>query len=264
MGRLVKVLERMVTARFVFWAAILVSLLAGLMLSAAPTANRPKPMAATVSPAPITRHVEAASTTVPLDCAKVACLALTFDDGPNPIVTPQVLDILARHHVQATFFLIGLHVPGNEALVRRMHAEGHEIGNHSWSHRDLTTLSPQEVELEISTTQQAIAAAGVPLPTLFRAPYGAVNAMVRSHVPLTILAWNVDPEDWNKKKAQKIIDEVLATARPGAIIDMHDIRQPTADALDPILTSLEQNYHLVTVSQLFNLPAGQQGIFYGR
>src|SRR2546429_28308 len=89
------------------------------------------------------RHAVGGATAVtPIDCGRTSCLALTFDDGPNPTVTPQVLDILDRHHVQATFFLIGSRVAGNEALLRRMHQAGHEIGNHSWSHVDFTTLSP--------------------------------------------------------------------------------------------------------------------------
>ena len=244
-------------------AALLV--IGGFLLS--PKIIRPTQAASVPIIRPVSPHmVEAAAIALPalLDCGKVPCIALTFDDGPSPEVTPQVLDILDRHHVKATFFLIGSRVPGNEALLRRMHADGQEIGNHSWSHRDMTTLSPDEVEQEVSQTQQVIAAAGVPVPRLFRPPYGAVDEMVRSHVPLTILAWNVDPEDWNTKKPQKIIDEVLSHAKPGAIVDMHDIHQPSADALDPILTALEQSYHIVTVSQLLDIPSGQPGVFYGR
>ncbi len=198
------------------------------------------------------------------DCVQTPCLALTFDDGPQPQITPQVLDILARHHVRATFFLIGLHVPGNEALVQRMYTEGHEIGNHSWSHVDFTTLAPDEIEDQIARTQAAITAAGVPAPRLFRPPYGAINPVVRSHVPLTIAMWNADPEDWHKPRAAQIVASVEAAAGPGKVIDMHDIKQPTADALDQILTDLQSQYQLVTVSELFDLAPGQPGVFYGR
>ncbi|HSW66062.1 MAG TPA: polysaccharide deacetylase family protein [Bacillota bacterium] len=198
------------------------------------------------------------------DCVQTPCLALTFDDGPQPQVTPQVLDILARHHVHATFFLIGLHVPGNEALVQRMYKEGHEIGNHSWSHVDFTALAPDEMEDQIARTQAAITAAGVPAPRLFRPPYGAINPLVRSHVPLTIALWNADPEDWHKARAAQIVTSVEAAAGRGKVIDMHDIKQPTADALDQILTDLQSQYQLVTISELFNLAPGQSGVFYGR
>ena len=209
-------------------------------------------------------QVEGIAISPPVDCSKVACMALTFDDGPSPTVTPQILDILDRHNAKATFFMIGWRIAGNEALVRRIHASGHEIGNHTWSHRDLSSLSPQEVEDEVARAQNAITAAGVPAPNLFRAPYGAVDPMVRRHIPMTVVSWNIDPEDWHQKKPQKIIDHVLAYAKPGAIIDLHDIHQPTADAMDAMLTGLEQNYHLVTVSELLGLPPGQPGIFYGR
>lgn len=211
-------------------------------------------------------QVYAATVTAPksINCAEVACLALTFDDGPSPEFTPVVLDILERHKARATFFLIGQNVPGNEALVRRIHQSGHEIGNHTWSHRKLSDLTPQEIEDDTARAQNAITAAGVPTPRLFRPPYGAFTPMVRSHVPMTVVAWNVDPEDWKAKKPEKVVEHVLANARPGAIVDLHDIYQITADSLDPILAGLEQSYQFVTVSELLSLPPGQPGIFYGR
>lgn len=198
------------------------------------------------------------------DCATQACLAITFDDGPNPVVTPQVLDILARHHAHATFFVIGLHVPGNEGLLRRMYQDGHEVGNHSWSHPDFTTIPSGQISQQITATQAAVVHAGLPAPRLFRPPYGALNAGVRNQIQLTTIGWNIDPEDWRAKKPEEIIDRVKATAKPGGIIDLHDIHQATADALDPILTDLQQRYTLVTVSDLFNLLPGQPGTFYGR
>lgn len=199
-----------------------------------------------------------------INCAEVPCLALTFDDGPSPEVTPRVLDILRQHNIRATFFLIGGRVPGNETLVRRIHQEGHEIGNHTWSHRKISELTPQELEEEVSRAQHAITAAGVPAPKLFRPPYGQFNPMIRSHVSMTVVSWNIDPEDWDAKKPEKIIEHVLAHAKPGGIVDLHDIHAVTADALEPILADLEQKYHLVTVSDLLDLPPGQPGIFYGR
>jgi peptidoglycan/xylan/chitin deacetylase (PgdA/CDA1 family) len=199
-----------------------------------------------------------------VDCAAQPCIALTFDDGPNAAITPQVLDILARHHARATFFVIGNHVPGNEALLRRMYAEGHEIGNHSWSHPDFTTLNPEQMQEQIAATQAAVIGAGVPAPTLFRPPYGAVNVVVQGRAPMTIAMWNIDPEDWKVKDGKKITARVLGAAAPGRVVDMHDTHQPTADSLDELLTSLQQQYQLVTFSELFNLAPGQPGVFYGR
>lgn len=232
---------------------------------ALPKIVRPTQAAGTVPVIqPIEQHVRGLTISTPVDCSKVACIALTFDDGPKAPVTGRVLDILEMHNAKATFFLIGVHIPGNEELVRRMHASGHEIGNHSWSHRNLAELSPQEVEDDIAKAQTAITAAGAPLPRLFRPPYGMFDSMVRSHVPMTVVAWNIDPEDWRAKKPEQITEHVLIHAKPGAIIDLHDIYDTTADALDPIIIELKKSYQLVTVSELLDLPAGQPGIFYGR
>lgn len=199
-----------------------------------------------------------------VDCAREACLALTFDDGPSAELTPRVLDLLDAHGAKATFFVLGYRASGSEALLRRMQASGHEIGNHSWNHRKINELTPEELEDDIARTQQVIAEAGVSAPRLFRPPYGLFNATIRSHVPMTVVAWNVDPEDWNARRSQQIVDNVLAAARPGAIIVMHDTEPLTADALDTILAALKQQYRLVTVSELLDLPPGQPGIFYGR
>lgn len=226
----------------------------------------PVPVAASLIAAqpPLLRQVRSAATELPVDCARVPCMALTFDDGPNATITPQILDILDRHQARATFFLIGSHIAGNEEIVRRIQRSGHEIGNHTWSHRNLSTLSPQEVEAEIGQTQATITAIGVPAPHVMRPPYGEADTMVRSHTPLAVVMWNVDPEDWHAKKPEKIVEHIVAHAKPGAIVDLHDIWQVTADSLDPILSSLEQTYHLVTVSELLDLPPNQPGVFYAR
>jgi peptidoglycan-N-acetylglucosamine deacetylase len=231
------------------------------------TAGRDQSGRHTVLPAPKTAVFAPLPPRTPLppvDCAEQACLALTFDDGPSPAVTPQVLTVLEKHHVHATFFMIGTHVPGNENLLRRMYQDGHELGNHSWSHPDFTTLPVAQIEMQIAKAQSAITAAGVPAPTLFRPPYGAVNAVVKAHVPLTFAMWNVDPEDWHQKNPKDIVSRIEANARPGRVIDLHDIHQPTADALDQLLTDLAPHYEFVTFSQLFNLAPGQPGVFYGR
>ena len=199
------------------------------------------------------------------DCGKVPCIALSFDDGPNSVTTPQVLDILKQQNIKATFFLIGKHVPGNEPLLRRMHAEGHEIGNHSWDHPDFTTLTPQQMDDELMRTQQIIAQTGVPVPHLFRPPYGAVNDVVRSHTNgMTIMRWDIDPADWDLLDAAKVQQSIMAQARPGGIILMHDIYPSTAQALGPVIDQLKGHYQFVTVSQLMSLNPGDQGQYFGR
>lgn len=229
---------------------------------------------------PITHHAEALTPTIskvayhvrpvaqPIkqtDCSLVACMALTFDDGPDPTTTPRVLDELEAAGVHATFFVIGSRVGGNESLLRRMHMAGHDIGNHTWSHPNLTMLDPASIYAQYANTQSAIAAAGVPVPKLFRPPYGAYNATVRANVPLPFMLWNNDPEDWRTPDPAKIIASVLAQAGSGRVVVMHDVDVATADALPGIIEKLQaQGYELVTVSQLFNLAPTAQGEYYGR
>lgn len=200
-----------------------------------------------------------------VDCSAAKCLALTFDDGPDPAITPQVLDILKRHNARATFFVMGRHVPGNEALLRRIHAEGHEIGNHSWNHPYFTRISLEQVRSEIASTQVAITKTGVPAPRLFRPPYGDINAAVASQIPLTVVRWNIDPEDWHPKKKDHMLEHLAAYARPGGVVVMHDTEITTAQRLDALLAQLEgQQYAFVTASEALGITPGQRGIFFGR
>jgi peptidoglycan/xylan/chitin deacetylase (PgdA/CDA1 family) len=145
-----------------------------------------------------------------------------------------------------------------------MYQAGHEIGNHSWSHPDFTTLSPQQIQEQIGQTQAVITAAGVPAPSLFRPPYGAVNAMVKNNVPLAIALWNIDPEDWHTADAKDVVSRVESTAKPGGVVEMHDVHMQTADALGRILDDLGPRYQFVTVSEMFNLSRGQRGVYFGR
>ncbi len=198
------------------------------------------------------------------DCGVQQCLALTFDDGPSPSVTPRVLDILEKHGVHATFFLVGSRVPGNHELLQRMYKDGNEIGSHSWSHADLTKLPPQQVKDQVALAQAAITDSGVPAPTIFRPPYGAINQNVEADIPMSIAMWNVDPQDWKAKTQQEIIDKVKSGSAPGRVILLHDRNQMTADALDQLIAELKGQYQLVTFSELFGLTPGQRGYFYGR
>lgn len=215
--------------------------------------------------APPSHPASAPIVTSGTNCAAVACLALTFDDGPNPEVTPYILDTLAQKRVKATFFVIGVHVAAHEDLVRSEYKEGHEIGNHTWSHPDLSKLAPEAVEEQLQLTQKAITAAGVPAPHVLRPPYGAIDDTVAAHNNLTVVRWNVDPEDWRLKDPAKIAEQIVAHARPGAIILLHDIYPTTAAALAPTIDALrQQNYQFVTVDQLLNLSPGDQGQFFAR
>lgn len=198
------------------------------------------------------------------DCRQQICLALTFDDGPNPLTTPQILTELEQAHIPATFFLVGNRVAGNEGLLRRMAADGDEIGNHSWSHPDMTKIPPQAVQQQIQLTQNAVTAAGVPPPTVFRPPYGTVNQAMEDNIHLGILLWNEDPKDWAAGTPAQVVQAVDASAQPGGIVDMHDIYHVTADALPQVITNLTgRGYHFVTVDQLLDLSPSSRGIYYG-
>lgn len=178
-------------------------------------------------------------------------VALTFDDGPNPATTTQILDTLKRHNIKATFFILGQNVPGNEALLKRMVAEGHEVANHSYTHPNLTGLSTEQVKEEINKTQEVIKAACGKTPTIMRPPYGEVNQAVMQAMKLPAIYWSVDSQDWKSRNSAAILAEVKAQTQPGGIILMHDIHQPTADALESVIQHLQsQGYGFATVSDL--------------
>lgn len=203
-----------------------------------------------LSPKPLTFSV---------DCNLMPCLALSFDDGPDPATTPVIIDALEKAGAKATFFLIGNRVPGHEAILRRMQADGFDIGNHSWAHPDFTKLRPEQMLDQINRTQSVISAAGVTPPHLFRPPYGAQNEIVRQTLPLPIILWNVDPKDWAEKDPHRIAEIVVASAKPGAIIVMHDSHPTTAAAAAEFINKLSQTYQLVTISQLVQIPAEARG-----
>jgi peptidoglycan/xylan/chitin deacetylase (PgdA/CDA1 family) len=151
--------------------------------------------------------------------------ALTFDDGPDREHTPRVLDILAREEVRATFFLIGRRVARAPDLVRRIADEGHELGNHTWSHRSLWLCGPRETDREIARGHEAIADAAGQAPRFFRAPWGLKNlavlpALRRLGTPCVF--WTVQPEGRRAASAARQLRLATTRVRPGAILDLHD------------------------------------------
>lgn len=199
------------------------------------------------------------------DCAVANCIALTFDDGPARETTPRVLDVLERDHVPATFFVLGKQVQGNEHLLRRIFINGHEVGNHSWSHTSFLKLDAKQMHDQIGRTQAAVMAAGLPRPLLFRPPYGESNDAVRAHVAMAFMYWNEDPKDWAAKSPQEITDAVVRDAKRGGVIVMHDTEHKTAEALPAIIQELrKRNYTFVTASHLMGLQPGQRGSYYGQ
>jgi len=184
-------------------------------------------------------------------------IALTFDDGPNPYYTPQILAILQRYNVKATFFCIGRLVADYPTLVREEYTAGNTIGDHSWSHPQLTLLTPAAIQLQISKTSDAIEAAIGVRPSFFRPPYGLLSVqelMLSYHDGLTTVLWNDEGQDWTRPGVNIIVQRILGLARNGTIILMHDgggDRSQTVAALPSIIQELEQRgFRFVTMQQM--------------
>jgi peptidoglycan/xylan/chitin deacetylase (PgdA/CDA1 family) len=169
---------------------------------------------------------------------------LTFDDGPNATFTPLILDTLKERKVKATFFVLGEMAKARPDLVRRESREGHRVGDHSWSHPNLTTLDEQQVESELRRTEEMIHHAIRQTPKEWRPPYGATNPLVEEaarDVGLkSMVLWTVDPRDWEGPPAETIRDRVLAGVRPDGIVLLHDgaLGVNTPAALPMILDGL--------------------------
>jgi len=166
---------------------------------------------------------------------------LTIDDGPHPVYTPQILDILARHNARATFFVVGYLAERYPAIVERIVAEGHTVANHTWLHEDLTTLSRESFDETIARTQEILGQHAAPC---LRPPYGSRDAFTREWAAahgLALALWTVDTFDWRNPGAETIANRIVAGATDGAIVSLHDgggDRSQTVEALDDALSRL--------------------------
>ena len=179
-------------------------------------------------------------------------IALTFDDGPNAKTTPQALDILKKFHAKATFFILGKNVAGNEELLKRMVKEGHQLGNHSYSHPELTEITEEQIYKEINETQKIIkAASGGVEPHILRPPYGYYNHKVASIAKIPAINWSISTVDWQNRDPIKINEIIKKKAYSGAIVLMHDVHQTTIDSLNNMLEFLsKEGYEFVTIDEL--------------
>lgn len=187
-------------------------------------------------------------------------IAMTFDDGPHHALTPQVLDILATRGIKASFFVVGQRVTQAPGLVARITREGHEIGNHTWSHPHLARLGDTAVLSEIDKTADAVFAATGFRPVVMRPPYGNFSTrqsrMIRAARDLPTIMWSVDPQDWRRPGGRVIAERIIAHAAPGAVILTHDTVSDTVRSLPHTLDALlGQGYRFVTVSELIGWPA---------
>ena len=178
-------------------------------------------------------------------------IALTFDDGPSDY-TARLLDCLEANNAKATFFLVGNMIDYYSEDVTRMEALGCELGNHSYDHTDLSTLSAEEVSNEIGQTDQLLNNLVGHGATVVRPPYGNVNDTVTSVIATPMILWTVDPEDWNEgEDVDRLVNAVLDNITDGSIVLMHDIFSSSVDAAEILIPRLIQDgYELVTVHQL--------------
>ena len=182
-------------------------------------------------------------------------VALTFDDGPHPRLTPRMLDLLDRHHVKAAFFMMGRNVERYPDTARLVLARGHEVGNHSYSHPKLIFMAPGRVREEIERTDQLLRGIGATGPIYFRAPHASkfiVLPYVLTQMEKTNVQGDVDPEEWKQRPAAVMTSSVLSQVRPGSIIGFHEVLgDETFKSVDDVLTTLvARGYRFESLSEL--------------
>jgi peptidoglycan/xylan/chitin deacetylase (PgdA/CDA1 family) len=214
-----------------------------------PPPARPSPSASpSAGPAPLSRPVYTLKEfrqLVPGPDFAPNAVALTIDDGPHPAWTPEVLRLLERHQVPATFCLIGNQVLGHESVARDIVAAGHQVANHTWSHpATIANMPPERVQQEVDRAQEKIHDTTGHTPAIFRSPGGAVSAAVfaaAAQARMVPVNWSDDPRDWTKPGVQAITNRLLA-ARPGQILLCHDgggDRSQTCAALRTVIPALQ-------------------------
>jgi len=187
-------------------------------------------------------------------------IILTFDDGPHPKTTPQILEILRRRNLKAVFFVLGIQAEKHPELLKQIHDEGHIIGNHSFSHKNLARISPEKLEEELVRTSNIIERVTGKKPEYMRPPYGSMNKQVVSAVHrlgMKIVLWTIDPKDWQHKNETGIVRSLerqlgfgKGDLRGGAIL-LHDIYPSTVRALEPLLDKLSANeFNISSIDRL--------------
>src|SRR5216110_56030 len=189
-------------------------------------------------------------------------IAMTFDDGPSATLSPKLLDLLAAHHIKATFFVIGENVAEHPEIVARAAREGHEIANHSWSHPNLAKMSQESVRSQLQRTDDAIKNATGERPTLMRPPYGSITARekrwIHDEFGYRIILWDVDPYDWKRPGPAVVRNRILKETLRGSTVLSHDIHPGTIEAMPSTLDALEaKGFKFVTVSELLRMATPQ-------
>ena len=189
-------------------------------------------------------------------------VAMTFDDGPHPTLTPKLLDILAKRNVRCTFFVLGPLVERYPHIVKRMVDEGHEVANHTMTHRDIRRMPLGRMHRELKDCHNAIVEACGQEPLVFRPPGGGYNDrlmnIIHEEYGYATILWSVDSNDWRRPGVDKVVRTLVNGAHDGAILLAHDIHTPTIQAMPRAIDGiLEKGFTFVTMSQLVGLEKSQ-------
>lgn len=194
-------------------------------------------------------------------------VALTFDDGPRRGTTDRLLEGLRQRGASATFFLIGSGIAGKEDLVKRMEAEGHQVGNHTWSHVRLQGADPETISKELQATDTLLKDLLGEGDYWLRPPYGLMTPGTEQAIPVPMVKWSVDPRDWESRNTEQIVRSVLSSVKPNSIILLHDIYETSVEAALQIVDTLQQEgYQFVTVRELLaiNGVTPEPGVLYSQ
>ncbi len=179
-------------------------------------------------------------------------IALTFDDGPNVACTGRLLDGLKKRNVRATFFVIGKNVRANPKLTKRIYEEGHMIGNHTYSHIDMSKVSEGKAEKELKKTSRTVHAITGEYPQYMRPPYGVCSKKLEDSLDMLLVRWTIDPLDWKSENTDDIVKKVVTKAEENDIILLHDCYNTSVDAAFKIIDILQKKgFAFVTVDELF-------------
>lgn len=190
-------------------------------------------------------------------------IAITYDDGPSQY-TPEIVDVLKENNSVATFFVLGQSVYKNEDILNRMIDEGNQIGNHTYNHKRLTTISDEELYKQVQGTDDLIRIATGYTPSVMRPPYGTTTDDLNKKIQRPVIKWSIDTRDWENQNVEMIKNSILANVKDGDIILMHDMYNSTVEASKIVIPELiNRGYQLVTIDELFEyrdgaLTAGEQ------
>ena len=198
---------------------------------------------------------------------KTPIVAMTYDDGPHPELTPILLEMLRKRRMRATFYLIGRSVVTWPDIVKRIADEGHEIGNHPWSHPNMATLGDAAMFRQIDRTSEAIYKITGRPPVTFRPPYGAFTLRQRKLLyaarKMPTVLWSVDPLDWRRPGSDVVQSRILTQAQPGAIVLSHDIHPATVRAMPGTFDGLaDRGLRFGSLSQMVGWPLWQMRGFH--